>query len=430
MVSLTDRPELRQTTPVGSDGEATSSGQKWSAEYHLLASLPGTIGSGIVVSAKDAYEHKARTILEGASAVALGAGFSLLSKNPKPAVAAVTTMLGRAFIGVAAADLGYRFAEPMHDVWVNTSNLEADKVKLGNNLGEAVFNYGLAIGEGGLGAQLGEKFLAPTRFGSFLQGFTETTVDGKLLNDPIDKQLLPGISKLAAAGDRLPTAGDTLPSATPTAPAFTGNVKLRTLSDGSQVAFDGKNVFVSTKDGAHMWFRQKQSFLGLNNQLDLKRVVRLSTDEAQPLQFYNSADVFLKKGRFGTDLLSNATPEASPQGQTYSFSDGMKVFADANERVFEVGTPGARVYSPRRGNWHYNPIANLEDELPSPVVPKATTIGTVSVPKPTEINLVKFTDTSRPYEKGFEAALGQMMIERGGDIGTSVVERYLLNKEA
>jgi hypothetical protein len=324
----------------------------------------------------------------------------------------------------------------MTDVWQHTSHLQADQLKLGNNIGDAVFNYGIAIGEGGLGAKLGERYLAQTRFGSFLQGFTETTVDGKLLNDPIVSQpvenkpvesqptkpspLIDAIRQAKAGGDEtLIARSAATPAATPIEQGFTGSVRLRTFSDGSQVAFDNNHVLVSTKNGAHMWFKNKQSFLGLRDQLDLKRVVQPSAEGGTG---QTSADVFLKKGRLGSDLGSGTTNFFSPEGQTYVFSDGLKLSTDITQRVTEVETPFAKIFSPQRGSWRYN----LSADMPSPVVPTAGTIGAVSAPKPIEVNLTNFTSSGRPYKKGLEGALGQMMLERAGDIGTSVFEHYVL----
>jgi hypothetical protein len=211
--------------------------------------------------------------------------------------------------------------------------------------------------------------------------------------------------------------------AKPAVPGFSGDVTLRTLKDGSQVAFDSNHVYVSTKDGAHMWFRHKESFLGLRDQVDLKRVVHSNEQEG----ISNFTDVFLRKGRLEAGLGPTPEAPAGTDGATYEFSNGVKLFTNESQRVFEVNTPGARAFSPQRGHWRFNSIANLNlESMPPPAVPTASTIGAVSAPTLGEVNLVKFTSSGRPLERGFVAALGQLALERAGDIGTAVFEHDII----
>ncbi len=367
------------TVPVG-----PSIASRFGAEGELLASIPSNIGQGISDSAKDTWQHLGRVSFETVSGLALGAGFCLLSKNPDPMIKFATTWAGRAFIGIAALDLGSRFARPMGDVWVHPEKLNQDKKVLGSNLGDAVFNYGLAIGGGIAGAGLGEKYLATTKLGTILQGFKETNVTaealGKLVSDPTRAH--DPLARMANAFSRRGASLDASTSASGTAAGapgempFTGSMRLRSMGDGSQIGSTGDgSLMVITREGTALWFKNNRSLFGLRNKLDLAKVMHESGDETDVLTGMYSPTKVYTYGRPGTgesgqgphlygkdpavyfeappaeEGPSQATQVFGKPTQSYTARDGTRFVTGKTGSISEVQTGGNRFYLDNKGTW-------------------------------------------------------------------------------
>ncbi|MBU6455277.1 MAG: hypothetical protein KGS72_26135 [Cyanobacteria bacterium REEB67] len=420
--------------------------QKLGAEGRLLASLPSHIGAGVVESAKDAWEHAGRSAFEIGSGVALGAAFTLLTKNPNPLVSAAMTWTGRAFVGVAVADLGSRFARPMADVWANPGSLEANKSVLGHNVGDAVFNYSLAVGGGVAGARLGEKYLATTKLGTVLQGFKETEITAeqlaKSLGQPENKPA--GIMARAFVRDGGGSAADGLP--------FTGSIRMRELPNGTHIGStsDG-SVMVTTADGTALSFKNTRSLFGLRNNLQLSKILHAGGDETDILTgMYGSTPTGF--GRTGADLRRPHTtphtqiigqdpanyfeaPDAvnegliskSPQISSDVLRDlksdvdqphPVKLTTGAQGALEAVEAGGAKLFTGPGGSWQLS----LGD-------------GSAALPFRFNLQAASFDlgvigDRYRDLKKGAEVALSEGMIERAGDIGSSIFEHQVLVRAA
>ncbi len=157
-------------------------GNKLSREKDLLLSLPSHVPEGIRDAIDDAWQHKERTAIEAVSAVALGTVLTLASRNPNHLVQKGLHIAGMSFVGFAGVDLANRFYSPMADTWQNPNNLEKNKKWLGDNIGDAVVNYGMAIVAGGVGAHFAEHKLAGTRFGEIISGQKVSHFDAKGMN--------------------------------------------------------------------------------------------------------------------------------------------------------------------------------------------------------------------------------------------------------
>ncbi len=457
--------------------------RKFSAEGDLLASIPSTIGQGIVDSAVDTWDHKGRATFETAAGLALGAGFCLLSKNPSPFIAAATTWAGRAFIGIAAVDLGSRFARPMSDVWENPGKLEQDKKVLGSNLGDAVFNYSLAIAGGVAGANLGEKYLATTKLGEVLQGFKETEVTaahlGKLVNDParagdplakmakafsrrgatfdagLDGGLDAGVdAKVSPTGGASAADGTSSAGGAPGADGaagelpFKGSMRLKHMPDGSQIGStaDG-SVMVMTRDGTALWFKNNRSLFGLRNKLDLAKVLHSGGDETDVLTGMYSPTTMRSYGRgSGGASATGAKPgdphfigkdpslyfDGPPEGgaapgsskvlgagaQARTTIDGTTFVTGAAGNISAVESGGNRVFLDSKGSWKMS----MGDGSP---------LGSDLVGKDMDganFKLGSIPDRLDAAKKGAEVGLTEIMLERGGDIGSSLIEHEVLIK--
>jgi hypothetical protein len=432
-------------------------GSKFGAEGELLASIPANIGQGIKDSAKEAWEHLGRTSFETVSGLALGAGFCLLSKNPSPAIKLATTWAGRAFVGIAAVDLGSRFARPMSDVWAHPENLNQDKKVLGDNLGDAVFNYSLAVGGGVAGAGLGEKYLATTRLGEILQGFKETDVSaealGKLVADPTKAheplaRMANAFSRRAAGLDATTGASGTAGGTTPGEMPFTGSMRLRTMADGSQIGSTGDgSLMVMTKDGTALYFKNNRSMFGLRNKLDLAKVMHQGGDETDVLTGMYSPTRVYTYGRpsggaagdtghgphfYGKDpaVYFDAPPPADgaaagaenptrwvfgKPSQSYTAKDGTKFETGRTGSISAVETGGNRVYLNNKGKWTMSVGEG----------PENTDFAGINL-DPANFSLGSIPDRMETAKKGAEVGLTEIMLERGGDIGSSLIEHEVL----
>ena len=408
-----------------------SSDDRLRAEGSLLASIPTHIGSGIVESVKDAWEHKGRTSFEVVSGLALGSAFCLLSKNPRPIISAVTTWAGRAFLGVAALDLGGRFARPMADTWQHPENLEGNKNVLGNNLGDAVVNYSLAIAGGIGGAKLGENYLAKTKLGTILQGYKETEITAEALGKAVAEPATEGqpLGVMARAFDRNASADvGALP--------IKGSLRMREMPDGSHVGTtrDG-NVMVLTKDGTALLF--KNSRVGLfKDKLDLSKIFHQGGDETDILTGMYSpttSGTFGLRGATGKSPFIGKDPsayfDATPPGGVGSSAGSAHVRADATRfvtgqdgRITAVETDGNHLFTDQNGNWH---LGLAPGDAGASAAGRPSSFFNLDL-SPATFNLGGLTDRFRALKKGAEVGLTESLMARVGDIGSSVFEHEVL----
>ncbi|MBS1997497.1 MAG: hypothetical protein JSS86_14350 [Cyanobacteria bacterium SZAS LIN-2] len=414
-----------------------STSDRWRAEGSLLASLPSHIGPGIMESVRDAWANKGRTAFETVSGLALGSVFCLLSKNPRPIISAATTWAGRAFLGIAALDMGGRFARPMSDTWAHPENLELDKKVLGHNIGDAVVNYGLAVGGGIAGARLGENYLATTKLGTILQGYKETEVSaealGKILAEPATAGEPLGV--MARAFERTTgTAG------TPELP-INGPMRMREMPDGSHIGStkDG-NVMVLTRDGTALWFKNNRSAFGFRDKLELAKVLHQGGDETDILTGMFSPTT---SGSFGAHGAASKSPfigkdpasyfeapgasadaaQAAAKTGTYTTVDGTKFLTGQDGVLSSVETGGNRVFLDQKGKWHLGMAEAPPSSSPSPA--RAFDFLHLDL-SPATFNLGGLTDRFRDLKKGAEVGLTESVLARMGDIGSGVLEHEVL----
>jgi len=425
-------PEQSQN-PADLNGSSTFH-ERLAGEGSLLASIPLNIGNGIVASAQDAWEHMGRTSFETASGLALGAGFCLLSKNPSPVITAVTTWSGRAFLAVAGGDLVFRFGVPMYDVWLHPENLDSDKKLLGNNLGDAVFNYSLAVVGGVAGSSLGDKYLATRKLGTLLQGFKETNVSAesinRILTDPHSPQPLAAMVK-AFARRNIVDSGATNASPQAEAAPFKGAMRMRSMADGSHVgsSVDG-SVMILTKDGTALWFKNTPSFFGLRNKLDLAKVFHPSGDETDVLTGIYSPTAMMgqptRSGGRGTGFIGKdpagyfEEPSLRSEHPTYASINGSRFITGANGTLSAVESGGNRVTVDEKGRWKLSLFPDLPHSLDLPRgLPKANITSD-------QFNMNVIVDRMDSAKKGAEGGLSQIVLERAGDIGSAIFEHQVL----
>jgi hypothetical protein len=460
-----------QGEKLGSVIPGITTQNKFAAEGQLLGSIPSHIGAGIVDSAKETWQHLGRASFETVTGLVLGAGFCLLSKNPDPMLKLATTWAGRAFLGIAALDLGSRFARPMADVWSHPEQLNQDKKILGDNIGDAVFNYSLAIGGGIAGANLGEKYLATTKLGTILQGFKETEVSaealGKLVSDPtagdhplsnmarafsrravgLDASASTSASASSSSASDITGAADasSRSAATGDQLAIKGNMRLRHMPDGSQIGSTGDgSVMVLTKDGTALWFKNNRSLFGFRNKLDLAKVLHQGGDETDVLTgmysptttaAYGKGSGAGQAGRSGAQIIGkdpslyfdtptdpNAAEGSSDQvlggrsGTSYTTVDGTKFTTGKSGNILAVEAGGNRVFLDAKGSWKLG----LADVTAKPIDFAGLNLD------PASFNLAAIQDRFETAKKGAEVGLTEIMLERAGDIGSSVFEHEVL----
>lgn len=150
------------SNPIAHLNSADTILNKLSREKELISSLPSTALEGFKSRVEWANNHKLATAAELAGAVALGAGLSILSKNPEVMGKAMTPVVkfglqnaGNLFTALTAVDVGRRVAVPVLDTWNRPHSLEANKKILGYNIGSMAFDYPIAIGGAYAGSKLG-----------------------------------------------------------------------------------------------------------------------------------------------------------------------------------------------------------------------------------------------------------------------------------
>lgn len=418
--------------PAGAKAELDVS-EKLRNEAQLLGSLPGNLVDGVANSAKDAWDHKLRSGVELVGGLAIGSGLCLLARNPRPLIAGATTWLGRGFIAAATVDVGMRFGRPMQDVWDNPDHLEKAKVDLGNNVGDAVFNYSLAIGGGIAGAKIADRYLAPTKLGAFLQGYTEKRVTLAELEALAKANVssAPGsgakkpLGEIATAFDKqakISGASGNGGGGTSDLSKLVGKeVKLRELPDGTNVATTGDgNVLVLAKDGTGLWFDSQTSMLGLRRKLELSRILHKDG---------TYTDVSVVGGTPGGGAAGKASfigkdPsvyfESHPSGATahaknsssISTTDGTTITTSSRGMVAEVETSSGQLFQSIDGMWRY---------LPSGRAPTPEKVLGLKLESPA-FNLQTMTDWLLGVKKGTHAGFGAKVYEQLGEIGSNIVQ--------
>jgi hypothetical protein len=164
------------TTPLKASAVSDSSSEHNSyslsdllyRETHVLGGVKEIV-QGAKNRAAEAIHDWPLTAVELASGVAIGSALVLASRNP--ALAASMRILNRTMLGFAAADLTSRVAIPSYDALVHPQNLEADRHDLGNRLGAAVVDYGMAAVAGGIGSRAVTPLIERTGVGSMVAGY-------------------------------------------------------------------------------------------------------------------------------------------------------------------------------------------------------------------------------------------------------------------
>lgn len=415
--------------PAGAKAELDVS-EKLRNEAELLGSLPGNLVDGMANSVKDAWDHRLRSGVELVGGLAIGSALCLLARNPRPIIAGATTWMGRGFIAAATVDVGMRFGRPMQDVWDNPEHLEKAKVDLGNNVGDAVFNYSLAIGGGIAGAKLADRFLAPTKVGAFLQGYTEKRVTLAELealakaNAPTGGAKKP-LGEIATAFDkqaRIAGGGSTGSGGASDLSKLVGKeVKLRELTDGTHVATTGDgNVLVLAKDGTGLWFDSHASMLGFRRKLELSRILHKDgthTDvnigggsgggaAGKPSSFIGKdPSVYFESHPSGATTRAQAS-------SSISTTDGTTITTGTRGLVAEVETSSGQLFQSIDGMWRY---------LPSGRAPTPEKVLGLKLEGPA-FNLQVMTDWLLGVKKGTHAGFGAKVYEQLGEIGSNIVQ--------
>lgn len=401
----------KENTVTGSNA---SLGNRLSAEAKLLGSVPFNIGNGIAKSAQDAWDNKWRSGIEFGAGLVLGSAFTLLSRNPNAAVRFTTTWMTRGFIGATALDLGSRVALPMAKVWNRPETLELQKVQLGNDLGDAALNYGLGIAGGLAGAKMTEKYVAPTKLGTWLQGFKETTVNSQELGAMVAK---PAAADSGVDGLKSSFAGKSPDDLLPKIDLPTGKVKLRELADGSKIgSLSDGSVLVLTNDGTAMFFKNNSTMFGLKRNLELQRVVNPNGMQADlsvsSLQTASRPAGFA--GRDPSVYLDGPTPGTGSAAESFQLSSGPRVSMDARGTIKSLQTESGNVVQSAKGDWQYKPSGtngSAELDLKIPTFSLKTT-----------------TDWLLGYKKSAQVGVFSRLLDTASELGSGIVQHEIIQK--
>jgi hypothetical protein len=137
-------------------------------ETHVLGGVK-EIMQGIKARASEAVHDWPLTAIEIASGVVIGSGLVLASRNP--ALATSMKILNRTMLAIAGVDLTSRIAIPSYDALVHPAHLEADRHDLGNRLGAAVVDYGVAAVAGGVGSRAIAPLIERSPLGPMVSGY-------------------------------------------------------------------------------------------------------------------------------------------------------------------------------------------------------------------------------------------------------------------
>lgn len=128
-------------------------------EAALFASMP----AGAYDAAKSRLSNEpGRVALEAGAGLVIGAGMAAVTKNPRilgetlaPYAKPAVRYAGKAMLAVAGIDWTVRIGAPALDTWQDQNSLEANKARLGHNVGTGIVDYGAGIAGGALGAKAG-----------------------------------------------------------------------------------------------------------------------------------------------------------------------------------------------------------------------------------------------------------------------------------
>lgn len=396
----------------GAKQQDYSIADKLRAEADLLGSVPSNIGNGIAKSAKDAWQHKWRSGLEFGAGLGLGAAFTLLSRNPNSAVRFTTTWLTRGFIGATAVDLTSRVAQPMASVWEDPRTLDKQKVQLGNDLGDAALNYGIGIAGGFAGAKLTEEVIAPTKLGSWLQGFKETTINAQELGAMVPKAA--GADSMG--GMKNSFAGKTPDDLTPKFDLPAGKVKLRELPDGSKIgSMSDGSVLVLTTDGTAMYFKNNASMMGLRRNLELDRVMHADGAQADlttsALQAASRPRSFAAKD---PSFYLDGGARTGGASEAFQIPNGARISTDSLGSIRSLQTESGSIVQMRKGDWQYKPGGSSD-----------TTELQLKIPA---YSLKATTDWLLGYRKSAQVGVVSKLLDTMSELGSGILQHELINK--
>ena len=386
---------------------------KFRAEAELLGSLPSNIGNGIAKSALDAWDNKTRSGIEFGAGLGLGAAFTLLSRNPNSVVRFTTTWMTRGFITATALDLTGRVVQPMAAVWKDPTTLEKQKIKLGDDLGDAALNYGLGIAGGLAGAKMTEKFVAPTKLGSWLQGFKETTVSATELGAMVPK----AAGADSAGGLKSSFAGKSPDDIVPKMELPSGKVKLREMQDGSKIgSMSDGSVVVMTTDGTTMYFKNNSSMFGLKRNLELKQVVHADGAHADlaaaSLQAASRPNGFA--GRDPSAYLDGGARAASAS-EPFPLQNGTRISTDSAGSIRSLQTETANVVRTQKGDWEFKANSSSTDAIGLELKVQA-------------FSLKSTTDWLLGYRRGAQIGVVSKLLDTMSELGSGIVQHEIIQK--
>lgn len=137
-------------------------------EGYVLSGAKET-GAGIKTAAHEAAKNWPLTAVEVAGGLVIGSAMVLASRNPELAVP--VRVINRTMMAVAGADLASRVAVPSYNAIVHPALADTERAMVGKNLGDAVFNYGMAVVAGGFGSRFSASLLERTALGAKIQGY-------------------------------------------------------------------------------------------------------------------------------------------------------------------------------------------------------------------------------------------------------------------
>jgi hypothetical protein len=140
----------------------------WQREKYVLSGASET-GAGITSSAKEAAKNWPMTALEVGGGLVIGTAMVLASRNPELAVP--VRVINRTMMVIAAGDLASRVAVPSYQAVAHPELAEQERHLVGQNLGDAVFNYGMAVVAGGFGSRFSTDLVERTAIGSKIGGY-------------------------------------------------------------------------------------------------------------------------------------------------------------------------------------------------------------------------------------------------------------------
>ena len=140
----------------------------WQREKYVLSGASET-ADGMKTSAEEAAKNWPLTALEIGGGLVIGTAMVLASRNPELAVP--VRVINRTMMAIAGGDLVGRVAVPSYEALKHPELAEQERHLVGQNLGDAVFNYGVAAIAGGFGARVSANMAERTAIGSKIGGY-------------------------------------------------------------------------------------------------------------------------------------------------------------------------------------------------------------------------------------------------------------------